>query len=96
MKKARPKLYTLFIRVPDGTGSLKLFPETDQQPNGHCIFKFRVMTYGEALTQVRKFEELGHSVWLWHGQSDYKCAYQSKDTGKSAVYDGAVVDWVTS
>jgi hypothetical protein len=83
MKKAARKLYTLFIRVPDGTGDLKLFPKTDKVKNGRIVFKFKLMRYGEAMQAVADYEDSGHSVWLWQGHDNYHLIYNSKDTNRT-------------
>lgn len=92
MKKARPKPYTLYIRVPDGTGEMKLFPETDEHLNGVCVFKFKVMSYDAAMREVQKYEAEQHSVWLWQGQHDYHLLYASAETMKTGSQEPTAVE----
>lgn len=72
-KSGAPKLkeFTLFIRVPDGTG--------DKKSNAKRCFHRRKMLYSEAIKEAQRFEDALHSVTLFDYSSGQPViAYRSK------------------
>ncbi len=56
-QKKEKKLYTLYVRVPDGTG--------DKNSNTIVVFRLKLMLYSEAISETNSWLERGHSVQLF-------------------------------